>query len=99
MVAISDDTSAEFLRLPVSDTDTHPLLIPLADAVDAVARLEASIAGAASQAVAEGLRARIAYREAVGWLAHAHTWIHPRDLALRDAGLTGSYTVASLAGR
>ena len=35
----------------------------------------------------------------MGWLAHAHTWIHPRDLALRDAGLTGSYTVASLAGR
>jgi hypothetical protein len=32
-------------------------------------------------------------------LAHAHTWIHPRDLALRDAGLTGSYAVAPLAGR
>ena len=59
-----------------------------------------SIAAAtASAAVAEGLRARIAYREAAGWLAHAHTWIHPRDLALRDAGLTGSYAVAALASR
>ena len=56
-------------------------------------------AAAASPAVAEGLRARIAYREAAGWLAHAHTWIHPPDLALRDAGLTGSYAAAALAGR
>jgi hypothetical protein len=78
--------------------DSHPLLQPLADAQDAVARLEASVA-AASPAVAEGLRARIAYREAAGWLAHEHTWVHPRDLALRDAGLTGSYAVAALAGR
>jgi hypothetical protein len=39
------------------------------------------------------------YREAAGWLAHAHTWIHPRDLGLRDAGLTGSYAAAALAGR
>jgi hypothetical protein len=103
MVAISDDDSAELLpsiwrRLPVGDTDTHPLLVPLADAVDAMARLETSVA-AASPAVAEGLRARVAYREAAGWLAHAHTWIHPRDLALRDAGLTGSYAVAAFAGR
>jgi hypothetical protein len=60
--------------------------------------LEASVAAALS-AVIEGLRARIAYREAAGWVAHTHTWIHPRDLALRDAGRTGSYTVASLASR
>ena len=84
--------------LPAGDTDTHPLLPPLAEAQDAVARLEAS-AAAASPAVVEGLRARVAYREAAGWLAHAHTWIHPRDLALRDAGVTGSYTAAALAGR
>ena len=103
MATVSDDNSAEFLpsvrhRLPVGDTDTHPLLVPLADAADAMARLEASVAFA-SPAVAEGLRARVAYREAAGWLSHAHTWIHPRDLALRDAGLTGSYVVATFAGR
>ena len=103
MVSVSDDDSAEFLpslrrRQPVGYTDTHPLLVPLTDAADAMARLEASVA-AASPAVAEGLRARIAYREAAGWLAHAHAWIHPRDLALRDAGLTGSYAVSALAGR
>ena len=103
MAAISDDDSTGFLpsirrRQIIGDTETHPLLVPLADAADTVARLEASIA-AASLAVAEGLRARVAYREAAGWLAHAHTWIHPRDLALHDAGMTGSYTVAALAGR
>ena len=94
MVSVSDDGSAEFLpslrrRQPIGDTDTHPLLVPLADAADAMARLEAS-AAAAPPPVAEGLRARVAYREAAGWVAHAHTWIHPRDLALREAGLTGS---------
>lgn len=77
MAAISDDGSADFLpagrhRLPAAGTDTHPLLVPLADATDAMARLEAS-AAAASPAVAEGLRARVAYREGAGWLAHAHT--------------------------
>jgi hypothetical protein len=85
-------------RLPAGETDAHPLLLPLAEAQDTVARLEAT-AATASSAVIEGLRARVAYREAAGWLAHAHTWIHPRDLALRDAGLTGSYTAAALAGR
>jgi hypothetical protein len=76
----------------------HPLLAPLAEAQDGVARLEAT-AATASAAVVEGLRARVAYREAAGWLAHSHTWVHPRDLALRDAGLTGSYTAAERAGR
>jgi HTH DNA binding domain len=85
-------------RVPAGETDGHPLLLPLAEAQDAVARLEAT-AATASPAVIEGLRARVAYREAAGWLAHTHTWIHPRDLALRDAGLTGSYTAAALAGR
>src|SRR5271165_3461178 len=102
MASIPEAESAEFLplrrRAPVSDTENHPLLAPLADAADAMARLEASVA-AASPAAIEGLRARIAYREAAGWLAHAHVWVHPRDLALRDAGLTGSYAVAALAGR
>jgi hypothetical protein len=41
----------------------------------------------------------VAYREAAGWLAHAHIWIHPHDLALRDAGLPGSYAAAARAGR
>jgi hypothetical protein len=85
-------------ELPSAGTDAFALLQPLADAQDAAARLEASTA-AASPAVAEGLRVRIAYRETAGWLAHGHTWVHPRDLALRDAGLTGSYTAAALAGR
>lgn len=84
--------------LPTGDPDTHPLLQPLAEAQDAVARLEAS-AAAASSAVAAGLCARVAYREAAGWLAHTHTWVHARDLALRDAGVTGSYAVAAMAGR
>jgi hypothetical protein len=39
----------------------------------------------------------MAYCEAAGWLAHAHIWIHPQDLALRDAGLT-SYGAAAQAG-
>jgi len=78
--------------------DDHPLLMPLAQAQDAVARLEAS-AAAASPLIIEGLRARMAYREAAGWLAHGHTWIHPRDLALRDARLTSSYGAAASVGR
>jgi hypothetical protein len=86
-------------RKPAVEPDyAHPLLVPLARAQDAQARLEAR-AGAASPAVAEGLRARMAYREAAGWLSHAHIWIHPQDLALRDAGLTGSYGAAARAGR
>ena len=72
---------------------THPLLSPLALAQDAVARLEARL-DAADEAVAFGLRARAAYREAAGLLAFSHVWIHPRDLALRDANLTGSYFAA-----
>ena len=87
------------LRTPAAGPDhAHPLLAPLARAQDAVARLEARV-GTASPAVAEGLRGRMAYREAAGWLSHAHVWIHPQDLALRDAGLTGSYGVAARAGR
>src|SRR5256885_2268703 len=55
---------------------THPLLSPLAQAQDAVARLETRV-HAATDAVAYGLRSRIAYREAAGWLAFSHVWIHP----------------------
>jgi hypothetical protein len=86
-------------RRPPAEPDfTHPLLAPLARAQDAVARLEAR-AEAASPAAAEGMRARMSYREASGWLSHSHIWIHPQDLALRDAGLTGSYGAADRAGR
>ena len=76
----------------------HPLLEPLARAQEAVARLETGVE-LASPAVAEGLRARLSYREAAGWLSYAHVWIHPHDLALRDRGLTSSYGVAFNAGR
>ena len=76
----------------------HPLLGPLARAQDAIARLEAHTE-AAPPAIAEGLRARLAYREAAGWLMYAKFGIHPRDLALRDAGLTGAYGPAAFAGR
>jgi len=44
--------------------------------------------------------ARLALREAAGWLAHHHgTWVHPADLGLRQAGLTGSVTAAAMSGR
>jgi HTH DNA binding domain len=67
-------------------------------AQDAIARLEAK-AEAASDTVAEGLRARLSYLEAAGWLRHAHVWIHPWDLALRDNALTGSYAAAAAGDR
>jgi hypothetical protein len=86
-------------RQPAVEPDYgHPLLQPLARAQDAMARLETR-AEAASPAVAEGLRARLSFREASGWLAHCHVWIHPHDLALRDCGVTGSYGAAFRAGR
>ena len=55
------------------------LLVPLCDATDALARLDAR-AAAAPDAVRDGLRARMATAEAAGWLAHAHAWVHPLDL-------------------
>lgn len=86
-------------RKPAAEPDyDHPLLTPLARAHDAVARLETR-AEMASAAVADGLRARMSYLEAVGWLRSAHVWIHPRDLALRDNGITGSYAAAAVRDR
>jgi hypothetical protein len=67
-------------------------------AQDRLARLEAG-AEAASEPVRTGLRARLALREAAGWLAHHGAWVHPVDLAFREAGLTGSYTAATLGAR
>jgi hypothetical protein len=87
------------VRKPAAAPDYHhPLLAPLAKAQDAVARLEARVE-AASEAVAEGLRARMSYLEAAGWLRHAYVGIHPRDLALRDHGITASYWAAAAGGR
>jgi HTH DNA binding domain len=76
----------------------HPLLIPLARAQEALTRLETRME-TASPVVGEGLRARLSYREASGWLAYAHVPIHPHDLALRDRGVTGSYGAAFRRGR
>jgi hypothetical protein len=81
-------------KTPAGPGFDHPLLTPLAAAQDAVARLEAKTE-TASDAVGEGMRARMVYLEAAGWLAHAHVWIHPWDLALRDNLLTGSYAAAA----
>jgi len=85
------------LLSPIAE-EAPALLLPLAQAQDAMARLEAS-AAAASDPVREGLWTRLAFREAAGWLAHQGHWIHPVDLALRDAGLTGSYAAARLGQR
>ena len=40
--------------------------------------------------------ARLALTEAAGFLADAHAWVHPLDLALRDAGLTAPAALAAL---
>src|SRR4051812_22155991 len=48
----------------------HPLLEPLARAQEVVARLETGVA-LASPMMAEGLRAKLSYREAAGWLGYA----------------------------
>jgi hypothetical protein len=84
-------------KAPAPDYD-HPLLTPLARAEKALARLEAK-AEAASAVVADGLRARMSYLEAAGWLRHAAVWIHPWDLALRDHGAVTSYGAALRAER
>ena len=79
----------------LSDAALGGLLIPLCDATDALARLDAR-AAASPDAVRDGLRARMATAEAAGWLAHAHAWVHPLDLSLRAAGLTASTALAAV---
>ena len=97
--ATPDETDADLQRPrqaapPVIGPD--PLLLAtLADASEALARLDARIA-AADDAVRDGLLSRLALTEAAGWLAHARTWVHPLDLALRDAGLTAPAALAAL---
>jgi hypothetical protein len=74
--------------------ETENLLGPLCAATDALARLDAR-AVATNEVLREGLLARMAYTEAAGFLAHAHAWAHPLDLALRDLGLTASTALAA----
>jgi hypothetical protein len=85
-------------KAPAEPDYDHPLLAPLARAQEAVARLEAKTE-ASSAVVAEGLLARMSYLEAAGWLRHAHIWIHPWDLALRDHGAMTSYGAAARSDR
>jgi hypothetical protein len=75
--------------------DLPVLLTALADASDALARLDARVA-TAGEVIRGGLLARLALTEAAGWLAHSHVWVHPLDLALRDAGLTAPAALAAL---
>jgi len=77
--------------------DLPALLTPLCDATEALARLDARLT-AAPEPVREGLTARMAFTEAAGWLAHAHAWAHPLDLALRDLDLTGSPALIATGG-
>lgn len=78
-------------------SEQHQLLAPLASAQDALTRLDA-IASMCSLDVLEGLRARMAFKEASGLLAYSHVWVHPLDLALRSSHHTSSYASASLKG-
>jgi HTH DNA binding domain len=78
-----------------TDTNTDLLLATLADAADALGRLDARV-GASDEAIRAGLLARLVLTEASGWLAHTHSWVHPLDLALRAAGLTAPAAFAAL---
>ena len=77
------------------DAELPALLGPLCAATDMLARLDAR-AAAAPAPVRDGLIARMAVAEAAGWLAHAHAWVHPLDLALRDLGLTAPTALAAV---
>lgn len=85
-------------RPPLETISPPGLLSALSEAEDVISRLDAS-ALTAPEPVREGLVARIAFREASGWLAHARAWVHPTDLCLRDLGLTGSFLAAAAGGR
>ncbi len=67
----------------------------LADATDALARLDARAAASPTPS-GRGCIARMAFAEAAGWLAHTHAWVHPLDLALRDLGLTAPTALAAV---
>jgi HTH DNA binding domain len=97
----ADETDIERGHAPLShlashaDLDSDLLLTTLAEAADALARLDARV-GASDEAIRTGLLARLALTEAAGWLAHAHSWVHPLDLALRNADLTAPAALAAL---
>ena len=74
------------------------MIYAVSAAQDALARLEASAEGTSSP-IRAGLRSRLSYREAAGWLAQQGFWVHPLDLALRDMHLTGAYAAATLGTR
>ena len=46
-----------------------------------------------------GLVARLALREAAGWLAAQGAWVHPHDLALRSKNLAGRFDTAAQIAR
>jgi hypothetical protein len=96
--ALDPPGSLRTRKQPVEPDYDHPLLAPLTRAESALARLEAKVE-AASDVVAEGLRARLSYLEAAGWLRHAHAAIHPLDLALREYGGVTSYGAAARSGQ
>lgn len=82
----------------LAGADPARLLGPLCAAQDALSRLDAR-ADAASEPVRAGLIARLAFREAAGWLASVGAWVHPRDLALRAGHLVGMGDLPNTAGR
>ena len=99
------DLPDETTPLPQSRSDAnHPrrgdpsLLVPLAAAQDSLARLDAR-AEAAADPVRAGIIARLALREAAGWLAARHAWVHPHDLALRAQNLAGRFDTAAQIAR
>jgi len=85
-------------KAPPAPSSSDDLLHHLSEAEDALSRMDAA-AMTAPEAVRQGAVARLAYREASGWLASLDLWVHPHDLALRDLGLTGSYVAAASTGR
>jgi hypothetical protein len=81
----------------LAGADPIRLLGPLCAAQDMLSRLDAK-AEAASEPVRAGLVARLAFREAAGWLATVGAWVHPRDLALRAGHLIGLGELPNTAG-
>lgn len=78
---------------PRAVSDAGWLLAPLAAAQDALARLDAA-AAAAPAPLRQGFVSRLSLREASGYLASQGAFVHPTDLALRAAGLTGRFDTA-----
>ena len=88
-----DETDIDLKPRPRATGSDEALLKLLVNAQDALSRLDA-LAGAAPESIRRGLLARMALREAAGWLAFRHAWVHPLDLALRGAGVLGTFTNA-----